>query len=85
MPPLQIRPAPSSPAFPSRGVQCGTILAGGLLGGLAGIMILYSAGLDFTASLEPHVQRFGAAIIFGIHESAAKPAGRAGHGRGRGP
>ncbi len=37
--------------IPVARIQFGTYLAGGLLGGLAGIMILYSAGLDFTASL----------------------------------
>jgi len=47
-------------------IQFGTYLAGGLLGGLAGIMILYSAGLDFTASLSLTLGGFGAAIIFGI-------------------
>ena len=52
--------------IPVARIQFGTYLAGGLLGGLAGIMILYSAGLDFTASLSLTLSGFGAAIIFGI-------------------
>jgi branched-chain amino acid transport system permease protein len=54
-------------AIPVLGVQCVTILAGGLLGGLAGLLILHSAGLDFTASLSLTFIGFAAAIIFGIH------------------
>jgi branched-chain amino acid transport system permease protein len=54
-------------AIPVLAVQCATILAGGLLGGLAGLLILHSAGLDFTASLSLTFIGFAAAIIFGIH------------------
>jgi branched-chain amino acid transport system permease protein len=54
-------------AIPVLGVQCVTILVGGLLGGLAGLLILHSAGLDFTASLSLTFIGFAAAIIFGIH------------------
>jgi branched-chain amino acid transport system permease protein len=54
-------------AIPVLGVQCATIVAGGLLGGLAGLLILHSAGLDFTASLSLTFIGFAAAIIFGIH------------------
>jgi len=54
-------------AIPVLGVQCATILAGGLLGGLAGLLILHSAGVDFTASLSLTFIGFAAAIIFGIH------------------
>jgi branched-chain amino acid transport system permease protein len=53
-------------AIPVLGVQCGTILAGGFLGGIAGLLILHSAGLDFTASLSLTFIGFAAAIIFGI-------------------
>jgi branched-chain amino acid transport system permease protein len=53
-------------AIPVLGVQCGTILAGGLLGGIAGLLIVHSAGLDFTASLSLTFIGFAAAIIFGI-------------------
>ena len=53
-------------AIPVLGVQCGTLLAGGLLGGIAGLLILHSAGMDFTASLGLTFTGFAAAIIFGI-------------------
>jgi branched-chain amino acid transport system permease protein len=53
-------------AIPVLGVQCGTLLAGGLVGGLAGLLILYSSGMDFTASLGLTFIGFAAAIIFGI-------------------
>ncbi|VWX61861.1 Branched-chain amino acid ABC transporter permease [Burkholderiales bacterium 8X] len=54
-------------AIPVIGVQCGTLLAGGLLGGIAGLLILHSSGMDFTASLGLTFIGFAAAIIFGIH------------------
>jgi branched-chain amino acid transport system permease protein len=53
-------------AIPVLGVQCGTLLAGGLLGGTAGLLILHSSGMDFTASLGLTFIGFAAAIIFGI-------------------
>jgi branched-chain amino acid transport system permease protein len=52
--------------IPVLGVQGATILAGGLLGGIAGLLILHSAGMDFTASLSLTFIGFAAAIIFGI-------------------
>lgn len=54
-------------AIPVIGVQCGTVLVGGLLGGIAGLLILHSSGMDFTASLGLTFIGFAAAIIFGIH------------------
>jgi branched-chain amino acid transport system permease protein len=54
-------------AIPVIGMQCGALLAGGLLGGVAGLLILYSSGMDFTASLSLTFIGFAAAIIFGIH------------------
>lgn len=53
-------------AIPVIGVQCGTLLAGGLLGGTVGLLILHSSGMDFTASLGLTFIGFAAAIIFGI-------------------
>lgn len=53
-------------AIPVMGVQCGTIFAGGILGGIAGLLILHSSGMDFTASLGLTFIGFAAAIIFGI-------------------
>ncbi len=52
--------------IPVLGVQCTTILAGGLLGGTAGLLIVHSSGMDFTASLSLTFIGFAAAIIFGI-------------------
>jgi len=53
-------------AIPVIGVQCGALVAGGLLGGTAGLLILHSSGMDFTASLGLTFIGFAAAIIFGI-------------------
>ena len=53
-------------AIPVIGVQCSTLLAGGLMGGAAGLLILHSSGMDFTASLGLTFIGFAAAIIFGI-------------------
>ena len=67
-----MRAAAANPAgaelagIPVLGVQCATILAGGLLGGTAGLLIVHSSGMDFTASLSLTFIGFAAAIIFGI-------------------
>ncbi|MBU1358543.1 MAG: branched-chain amino acid ABC transporter permease [Gammaproteobacteria bacterium] len=62
-------------AIPVIGVQSGTLLAGGLLGGIAGLLILHSSGMDFTASLGLTFIGFAAAIIFGIHSPLRCMAG----------
>jgi branched-chain amino acid transport system permease protein len=62
-------------AIPVMGVQCGTLLAGGLMGGTAGLLILHSSGMDFTASLGLTFIGFAAAIIFGIQSPARCLAG----------
>jgi branched-chain amino acid transport system permease protein len=62
-------------AIPVLGVQCGTLLAGGLMGGTAGLLILHSAGMDFTASLGLTFIGFAAAIIFGIQSPVRCLAG----------
>ena len=56
--------------IPVLGVQGATILAGGLLGGIAGLLILHSSGMDFTASLSLTFIGFAAAIIFGIRSKS---------------
>jgi branched-chain amino acid transport system permease protein len=53
-------------AVPVEGIQTGVYITGGLLGGLAGLLVLYSAGLDFSAPLGLTLSGFGAAILFGI-------------------
>ena len=53
-------------AIPVEWLQMGVYLAGGVLGGLAGLLVLYSAGIDFTAPLGLTLSGFGAAIVFGV-------------------
>jgi len=53
--------------IPVTTLQTGTFISGGLLGGIAGLLILFSAGLDFTAGLSLTLSGFGAAILFGAH------------------
>jgi branched-chain amino acid transport system permease protein len=62
-------------AIPVIGVQCGTLLTGGLLGGTAGLLILHSSGMDFNASLSLTFIGFAAAIIFGIQNPVRCLAG----------
>ena len=62
-------------AIPVIGVQCGTLVAGGLMGGIAGLLIMHSAGMDFTASLGLTFIGFAAAIIFGIQSPLRCMAG----------
>jgi len=62
-------------AIPVIGVQCGALVAGGMLGGTAGLLILHSSGMDFTASLGLTFIGFAAAIIFGIRSPVRCLAG----------
>lgn len=56
--------------IPVLAVQAIIFVAGGLLGGIAGVLILYSSGLDFTAGLSLTLSGFAAAIIFGVRSPA---------------
>jgi len=56
--------------IPVLAVQAVIFVAGGLLGGIAGVLILYSSGLDFTAGLSLTLSGFAAAIIFGVRSPA---------------
>lgn len=47
-------------------VQSSMFLVGGLVAGVTGLLILYGAGLDFTAGLNLTLSGFAAAIVFGI-------------------
>jgi branched-subunit amino acid ABC-type transport system permease component len=48
-------------------MQLSAYLIAGLLAGVAGILILYSTGVDFAAGLHLTLAGFGAAILFGLH------------------
>jgi len=67
-------------AIPVIGVQCSTLLAGGFLGGIAGLLLMHTSGLDFTASLGLTFIGFAAAIIFGIQSPLRCLAGGLGIG-----
>lgn len=61
-------------------VQCGAFLAGGALAGLAGLLIVFSSGLDYTIPLPLTLAGFGAAIILGIKSPLRGFAGGAAMG-----
>jgi branched-chain amino acid transport system permease protein len=67
-------------AIPVIGVQCSTLLAGGFLSGIAGLLLMHTSGLDFTASLGLTFIGFAAAIIFGIQSPLRCLAGGLGIG-----
>lgn len=48
-------------------MQMSAFLIAGLLAGVAGILILYSTGVEFAAGLHLTLVGFGAAILFGLH------------------
>lgn len=53
--------------IPVRMLQFGTFLLAGLLAGIAGILVLYTAGMDFASGMHLTLAGFGAAIVFGLH------------------
>ncbi|WP_439672979.1 Inner-membrane translocator (plasmid) [Cupriavidus necator] len=52
--------------IPVRRVTLLTYLAGGLLAGIAGVLILYTTGTIYSAGLHLTISGFGAALIFGL-------------------
>jgi branched-chain amino acid transport system permease protein len=44
-----------------------TFVAAGVLSGVAGLLYLYTFGLDYSLGMDLTLAGFGAAIIFGIH------------------
>lgn len=52
--------------IPVRAVQFSAFLLAGMLAGIAGVLILYTSGTDFTAGLNLTLTSFGAAILFGL-------------------
>jgi branched-chain amino acid transport system permease protein len=52
--------------IPVLALQCGALMVGGAIAGVAGLLILFTSGMDFTAPLPLTLAGFGASIIFGI-------------------
>jgi branched-chain amino acid transport system permease protein len=52
--------------IPVRAVQFSTFLVTGMLAGIAGVLILYTSGTDFSGGLNLTLTSFGAAILFGL-------------------
>lgn len=52
--------------IPVRLIWLGTYLLGGLLAGVAGVLILSTTGTDYSAAFTLTIWGFGAAIIFGL-------------------
>src|SRR5258707_671211 len=48
-------------------VGSATFVAAGVLSGVAGLLYLYTFGLDYSLGTDLTLAGFGAAIIFGIH------------------
>lgn len=48
-------------------VQFFTFVAAGVLSGVAGLLYLYTFGLDYSVGMDLTLAGFGAAIIFGVH------------------
>jgi branched-chain amino acid transport system permease protein len=52
--------------IPVRGIWFSTYVIGGLLAGIAGLLILNTAGMDYSNGLQFTLGAFGAAILFGL-------------------
>jgi branched-subunit amino acid ABC-type transport system permease component len=53
--------------IPVRQIWFATYLLGGLLAGVAGVLILYTTGADYSSAFTLTIWGFGSAIIFGMH------------------
>lgn len=53
--------------IPVRRISIATYMVGGLLAGIAGILILQTTGTSFSAGLGLTISGFGAAVLFGLH------------------
>lgn len=53
--------------IPVRAIWFGTYVVGGLLAGIAGILILYTNGTDYSAGTSLTMSGFGAAVLFGLN------------------
>jgi branched-chain amino acid transport system permease protein len=52
--------------IPVRAVWFGTYVVGGLLAGIAGILILFTTGTDYSSGTGLTMSGFGAAVLFGL-------------------
>ncbi len=48
-------------------IRFSTFVAAGILSGIAGLLYLYTFGMDYSAGTDLTLAGFGAAIVFGIH------------------
>ncbi|TRZ95189.1 MAG: branched-chain amino acid ABC transporter permease [Rhodocyclaceae bacterium] len=53
--------------IPVQRISLATYMVGGLLAGIAGILILYTTGTSYSAGLGLTISGFGAAVLFGLH------------------
>lgn len=53
--------------IPVRKLQFSAFMFAGLLAGVAGILVLYTSGMDFASGMPLTLAGFGAAIVFGLH------------------
>lgn len=52
--------------IPVRRIALATYVVGGLLAGIAGVLILYTTGVSYSAGLHLTIAGFGAAALFGL-------------------
>jgi branched-subunit amino acid ABC-type transport system permease component len=53
--------------IPVRALQFSAFMLAGLLAGIAGVLVLYTSGMDFATGMHLTLAGFGAAIVFGLH------------------
>lgn len=53
--------------IPVQRVSLLTYMVGGLLAGIAGVLVLYTTGTSYSAGLGLTISGFGAAVLFGLH------------------
>lgn len=61
--------------IPVRLIWFSTYIVGGILAGIAGVLLLYTTGTDFSMSIPLTIWGFGAAIIFGMRSPLRAFAG----------
>ncbi|MGB3865476.1 MAG: branched-chain amino acid ABC transporter permease [Xanthobacteraceae bacterium] len=53
--------------IPVRALRFSAFVLTGLLAGIAGVLVLYTSGMDFGSGMHLTLAGFGAAIVFGLH------------------